>query len=216
MKRIFFFSIGLFLSLTAQSAVIYQSGAYGAGLPYTWSQCSNCEFAYDQFIGEAFSTTATYSISSLDFYAQRDYSGTGDLTIAFFDSSNGWGHSETFTLAQQTKTDIDSFTTNISLSFSPFQLEAGNYAVFFFGKNLGVLTFTEFDATQLVAFSRNGTTTDPQPYIDATYSSAIRLSGTPTAVPEPESMAMLFAGLGLISLRIRNKKTKERIYFEVH
>ncbi|MDF0378239.1 PEP-CTERM sorting domain-containing protein [Methylophilus sp. YYY-1] len=206
MKRILFFTIGLFLSLTAQSAVIYQSGAYGAGLPYTWSQCSNCEFASDQFIGEAFSTTATYSISSLDFYAQRGYSGTGDLTIAFFDALNGWVHSETFTPDQQTKSDIDIFTTNISLTFSPFQLEAGNYAVFFFGKNLGVLTFNEFDATQLIAFSRNGTTTDPQPYIDATYSSAILLSGMLTTVPEPESIAMLLAGLGFLAVLVRRKK----------
>jgi hypothetical protein len=202
-----FFTIGLFFTLTAQSAVIYQSGAYGAGLPYTWSTCSNCEFADDQFVGEAFSTSATYSISSLDFYAQRDYSGTGDLTIGFFDAVNGWFHSETFSLAEQTKTDIDTFTTNISLSLSPFQLEAGNYAVVFFGKDLGVLTYTEFGATQLVSHARDGIQGDPQPYIDANFSSAIRLSGTPVAVvPEPEVFSMLPLGLVAVTAYTRRRK----------
>lgn len=212
MKKILFFTLGLLLSFSAQSAVIYQSGAYEVHPnDSVFGYCSSCNFRPNQYVGATLSLGSAYSISSLDFYAQNRYSGSGDLTVAFYNAPDSLVYSQTFTLAEQAKTILDTYTVNISVNFNAFKLAPDNYAIFFFGQDLIVRGYDNFGSSLIYVDPDMGVlSSDPQPIPSST---AIRLSGElATVVPEPETFAFLLLGLGFLSVSSRKKFSQASQY----
>lgn len=218
MKWILFLGMLLSAQLSQAYDVVHQSAAYGStahvGAVCSSSTCLNPgtgEFNLGQYIGESFSLTSAATINTIDFHkglfstepmtAPVDI--PSDITIAFYDSSYSLVYSQTFNVTEYTQTDLLSGpgvspTYNVHAAFTPFNLNAGNYIVYYFGDHLGIPLYNNGDTSVVVIPSEGATFDNPFYAFDTT---AVKLSGSfLTTVPEPGTCAMLLMSLGLIGL----------------
>jgi hypothetical protein len=132
------------LPTIANSAIIYESAAYGAGEPQNlaFSASPLNGTLFPSAVGESFTLTSSANISSLDFYIDG-FNSNQDIQVFFHQltdnpSVNAAIYSQTFNFKQYTRTEdvLTSIsggnTDNINFNFAtPFALDAGNYGVFF-------------------------------------------------------------------------------------
>lgn len=221
--------LGMLLSAQVGHAdsVVYQSASYGStqavGAVCSSSTClepGTGEFNQEQYIGESFSLTSAATINSIDFYkglfatdpTTEPVDIPSDITVAFYDASSfSLVYSQTFNTSEYTQTERflgpgTGHNYNIHAAFTPFDLGAGDYIVYYFGDHLGLPLYGGYgDTSVLVSPSQGGWTFDNPFY--AFGATAVKLSGSfLTTVPEPQSFTLMLAGFGLLAFAQKRKK----------
>jgi hypothetical protein len=228
------------LPTIANSAIIYQSAAYGA------NESQNLAFSatplngqsFPRAVGESFTLASSANVTSLDFYIDG-FNTNQDIQVFFHrvndnPSINAAIYSQTFNFTQYTRTEnvLTSIsggnTDNINFNFSmPFTLDAGNYGVFLTNPTNTTLGISRFgpnpgcsgsDCSDFTDFTDFGNT---QLQINAGgesigftgYASGMRLNGDFSqipAVPEPSPIWMFVLGLP-IALAMSRKNSQRNL-----
>lgn len=223
MKWVLFVGMLMSAQFSHADSVVYQSAAYGstAGVGAACSSATCLDigtgvFNFEQYVGESFSLTSAATINTIDFHkglfltdpVTAPVDIPSDITIAFYDASYNLVYSQIFNVTEYTQTQLvlgpgTSPTYNVHVDLTPFNLNAGNYIVYYFGDHLGIPIYGNGDSSVLVIPSEGSTFDNPYYAFGTT---AVKLSGSfITTVPEPQSLGMLIAGLSLLGFMWRRK-----------
>jgi len=226
MKWILVFGMLLSAQVGHADSVVYQSAPYGStqafGAVCSSASCLDPTQWDDpsQYIGETFSLTSAATIKTIDFYKglfstdpiSEPVDIPSDITVAFYDASSySLVYSQTFNTSEYTQTERflgpgTGQNYNIHAAFTPFDLGAGDYIVYYFGDHLGLPLYAGYGDTVVVVSPSQGGYTFDNPYY-AFGATAVKLSGSfLTTVPEPESFVLMLAGFGLIVLTQKRKQ----------
>jgi hypothetical protein len=225
------------LPTIANSAIIYQSTAYGAGEAQNFAFSAsllNAPF-FPSAVGESFTLTSTANIASLDFYIDG-FNTNQDIQVFIHQltdnpSVNSPIYSQTYNFMQYTRTEniLTSIsggnTDNINFNFTtPFTLDAGNYGIFLTNPTNNTLGVSRFgpnpgcSGSDCSDFNNFGNT---QVQVNAGgesigftgFASGMRLSGEYSqisAVPEPSPIWMFALGLP-IAIAMSRKRVSAKL-----
>jgi hypothetical protein len=163
--------------------------------------CSSCSGSWEPL--DNFTLSNATSIGGFNLVTQTGYGDSSNFTIDIFNSNHtNILFSQNVTSTPVSNTDFN--TTIVTGSLSGLNLAAGSYWIGFDSYNMATPGFYS---------GGNGSLIDSQTphsgsadYIPGGNIGYQLLGASVAAVPEPESYAMLLAGLGLMGFMVRRKK----------
>jgi hypothetical protein len=168
---------------------VFTSAAYAnASNPAINGYCSDCDAG--QHVGDQFVLSSTATLSSTDFAVTAYYQPPWNIEISIYDSSKSLLYSHINTAGSYTMTDVGNQVVMVHAGISGLTLNAGTYYVYWYDPDgMGIPAYGGGNTLQI----NNGT---------AGYVAAFQIN----AVPEPETYAMLLAGLAMIGVVRRRRQ----------
>lgn len=174
----------------AESPVFVSSAYANASNPILNGYCSDCGGG-GQHVGNQFVLSAAATLSSTDFAITNYYQGPWDIEITIYDNNRTLLYSHINIAGSYGLTDVGNQVSIAHANISGLTLSAGTYYIGWYDPNgLGI-----------PAYAGDGTLdiwNTPQPG----YVAAFQIN----AVPEPETYAMLLAGLALVGAVRRRRQ----------
>ena len=168
-------------------------------------------------VGELFSLTSNSTLSSFAFYAIGNVASSLQLNVAQWNPTSFTVGSN---LLSSTFSAVETFSgglTTLSFNNLGLNLNAGTKYIAYLTSNDASVTGIQLSRTQTAQDATGfgqGTaylSTTPGQGWQVPFNGFLSLQYTAVtaAVPEPESIAMLFAGLGLIGAAVKRRKIKQ-------
>lgn len=198
-----------FTSLNSYSAVIIDTGmSTGSAATIFETSADNFQKLAGKFVLETgFNVTDILASLSYLNYAKP----TASLNISVFSDLNNTPQNTLF--SGQVTLNSSGYDSWVGLNNISLDLDAGSYWIVFSGikgesQNIG---WSMYGATNPLPSYKmmNGLNGYPYQWLNmgSDQSPGLRILGTPLAtVPEPENLAMLYAGLGLVGIAARRNK----------
>lgn len=210
---------GLLALAGAAHADTYTNVPSGAnsGLPFAYFGNGANPSGDSPKVGELFSLTSDFTLSSFAFYALGNVTSSLQLNVAQWNPTNFTVGSN---LLSSTFSAVETFSgglTTLSFNNLGLNLNAGTKYIAYLTSNDASVTGIQLSRTQTaqdVSGFGQGTaylSTTPGQGWQVPFNGFLSLQYTAVtaAVPEPESIAMLFAGLGLVGAAVKRRKIRQ-------
>ncbi|HAT30875.1 MAG TPA: hypothetical protein DCW29_08510 [Janthinobacterium sp.] len=190
-------AVVLFASSSAAMAdtALYVSSDYANAVhPEQNAWCSTC--GDGQIIGDRFTLSLASTVKSTDFAIQSDYGSNWNIHIGIYSAGLQQIAVNTFAPGSYALSPLDNNVSMVHVNLPSLSLGAGTYYMSWYDDYaMGVPGYTAGGSSSEFNFKAG--------LPIGGYGAAFRVGGSVSAVPEPESYAMLLAGLGLLGCLAR-------------
>lgn len=196
----------------AHAAIGYSSENWGDrfATPTGPSYCSSCGGIWET--SDTFSLSSAGTITGVDLAVLDWYGGQHEsIEVSIWDDSLSTNlFSQTFTFGNYSSVNLGNSVDLLSFDLSGPTLSAGSYRMSWFDPlDMAIATYTSGSGV----WQSNPTVENTTHNVDRGVGASFQIYTNPAVnpIPEPETYAMMLAGLGLMGLVARRRKQKIKV-----